>query len=118
MSTERIFRENINGIKCVYKGILHSYNDKPAKIDKYGTKTWYKEGIYHRENGPALVKSEFEVWYLNGKMHRANGPAYTNKLGTQEWYIHGKRHREDGPAVIKANGDKEWWLNGERQPDP
>jgi len=60
-------------------------------IDKYGDKRWYKDGLLHREDGPAIE------W--------ANGD--------KEWYIEDKRHRVDGPAVECINGDKWWYYQGQ-----
>jgi len=54
-----------------------------------------------------------KIWYLNGKLHREDGPAIEKSNGIIYWYLNGKRHREDGPAVECANGDKLWYLNGE-----
>ena len=62
-----------------------------CKIDTNGTKHWYLNGRYHREDGPAAIEI-------------ANG----NKW----WYLNGKYHRKDGPAVELANGTKYWYLNG------
>jgi len=59
-------------------------------IDDFGTKRWYKEGKFHREDGPA-------VEYADGKKY---------------WYKEGNRHREDGPAIECADGRKEYWKNG------
>jgi len=51
-------------------------------------------------------------WYLNGKYHREDGPAIENSNGTKAWYLNGKCHREDGPAIeYGGGGTKEWWLN-------
>jgi hypothetical protein len=55
-----------------------------------GSKTWYKDGEFHRDDGPAVE------WYN----------------GTKSWWLNGKRHREDGAAVVRANGKREWWLDG------
>jgi hypothetical protein len=59
-------------------------------IDEYGTKYWYLNGKYHRDDGPALE------WTNSGK----------------EWYLNGLRHRVDGPARELSNGSKAWFLNG------
>ena len=59
-------------------------------VDKYGNRRWYKEGKYHRDDGPAV---EF-----------ANGH--------KEWLKEGERHRDDGPAIELADGYKSWYLNG------
>jgi len=53
-----------------------------------GKKEWYKEGEYHREDGPAIE--------------------YTS--GLKYWYKEGNLHRIDGPAVEYINGRKEWWI--------
>jgi len=53
-------------------------------------------------------------WYLNGKYHREDGPALEWANGDKEWFLNGKLHREDGPAVEYANGSKSWYLSGER----
>jgi hypothetical protein len=63
-----------------------------VKVNTYGTKFWYLNGKYHREDGPAIEYAD----------------------GDKFWYLNGKYHREDGPAVEHANGDKFWYLNDER----
>ena len=50
-------------------------------------------------------------WFLNGEYHREDGPAVENAVGNKYWFLHGYRHREDGPAVEWADGLKEWWLH-------
>ena len=50
-------------------------------------------------------------WYLNGKFHREDGPAIEYADGAKEWFLNGERHREDGPAVEFADGSKFWYLN-------
>jgi hypothetical protein len=52
-----------------------------------------------------------KVWWLNGERHREDGPAIERSNGDKEWYLNGKRHRENGPAIEWANGDKMWLLN-------
>ena len=34
-------------------------------------------------------------WFLNGKFHREDGPAIEFSNGNKEWLVNGKRHRED-----------------------
>jgi hypothetical protein len=53
-------------------------------------------------------------WYLNGKFHREDGPAIEWSDGTKSWWLNGKRHREDGPAFECSDGYKAWWLNDKR----
>jgi antitoxin component YwqK of YwqJK toxin-antitoxin module len=77
-----------------------------------GDKYWYKNGLLHRENGPAVISQYCQIWYLNGRRHREDGPAYIDShKERKEWYRKGKLHREDGPAVI-VGSIKQWWWNG------
>ncbi len=71
-------------------------------------------GDLHCINGPALKNSTGEFWFKNGLYHRENGPAIIYLKGREEWFLNGKRHREDGPAIIDFNGKEEWFLNDER----
>jgi hypothetical protein len=64
-------------------------NQPELEVDVYGCKQWVLNGLYHREDGPA-------VEYKNGD---------------KAWYLNGIYHREDGPAIIHPNGEKEWWFN-------
>lgn len=61
-----------------------------CNVDLIGNKKWTLNGIFHREDGPAIE--------------------YTN--GDKEWYINGKLHRLDGPAIIYSNGRVNWCVNG------
>lgn len=65
-----------------------------------------KNGRYESKRGDVR-------WYLNGKLHRENGPAIERSDGLRQWFQHGTLHREDGPAV-EIEGSKEWWLNDEK----
>ena len=74
---------------------------------------WYKNGLLHRENGPAVEYSNGKKeWYKNGELHREDGPAIEWKSGNKEWFKNGKLHRENGPAVEKKDGTKMWYKNG------
>jgi len=106
----------------------HDMDDNPI-IDEYGTKSWYKHGLRHRDGDkPAAISSDGEYfWYQNGLLHREGdkpaiihvngtmecGPAVTHPNGEMHWYQHGKRHREDGPAVILLTGTEYWFKDGE-----
>lgn len=75
-----------------------------------------KGGVYHRDNGPAIINihktsfgSELKIWYKNGFKHRENGPAVilirdgslrNFKSVTKEWHLNGKLHRKGNPALI------------------
>jgi hypothetical protein len=87
-----------------------------------GVKCWQLNGIYHREDGPAVdyINGD-KFWYLNGESHREDGPAVEYANGDERWYLNGQLHREDGPAIsyykikdckIKDYKIKEWWITG------
>lgn len=84
-----------------------------VRIDDKGNKYWFLNGLYHREDGPAVeFASGCKFWYRNDNLHREDGPALEFANGSKSWYLYGELHREDGPAIEYANGTKEWWLNG------
>ena len=105
----------IDGNKYWYKeGILHR-EDGPAIDLVDGSKEWYKEGLRHRKDGPAVeYVSGTRKWYKEGKLHREDGPAIEYADGTKEWWKEGKLHREDGPAIELVDGGKEWYNKGLR----
>jgi hypothetical protein len=65
---------------------------------------YYKDGKYHREDGPAVTESfdGLKKWYRNGVRHRVDGPALYNDNDpeTEAWYFNGKYHNETGPAIV------------------
>lgn len=74
---------------------------------------WYKNGEYHRVNGPAIIYDDgTKLWFFHGLVHRVDGPAITHPNGHEEWYFYGKRHREDGPAIIWPSGKTEYYKMG------
>ena len=78
-----------------------------------GTKQWYVNGKYHREDGPACEDPNgTKMWYINGDLHRLDGPAIEYANGDKSWYLHGKLHRENGPAIEWTSGTRYWFLNG------
>ena len=88
-------------------------------ITGIGNKFWYKDDLFHREDGPAFegLTGEKE-WYKNGSLHRIGGPALESRDGIKEWWVNGKKSRLEGPAVIKINDYEYWFLNGiEYQPE-
>ncbi len=87
-------------------------------IDIFGDKYWYLNGVRHREDGPAVERSDgYKAWYLNGELHREDGPAAEFADGSKFWWFNGKRHREDGPAdeyMVYGRAYKRWWYNDEK----
>lgn len=89
--------------------------DGPAMERSNGDKFWYLNGELHRKDGPAMEFADGDKhWCMYGRLHRTDGPAIESANGKKEWHINGKRHRTDGPAVEYPNGTNEWWLDGKR----
>lgn len=72
-------------------------------------------GNYHRLHGPAYISRNYnyEIWYKDGLMHREDGPAFTHNKN-EYYFQNGKLHRLDGPAVITKGGPKEYWIDGQK----
>ena len=88
------------------------------QIDEFGTKRWYLNGKRHREDGPAIEKTNgTKKWYLNGKLHREDGPAIEWSIKNLHNHYENRSDSEEseslGPVVVRADGAKEWWLNGD-----
>lgn len=83
-----------------------------------GTKYWYLNNLFHRENGPAIEYINGQVeYYKYGKCHREDGPARILPDGTKQYWLNDEAHREDGAAQIHPDGTKDYWLNGNYYPD-
>jgi len=76
----------------VLKSHFEGITDGMAKDSITGDICWFKDGILHREDGPAIELAN----------------------GTKRWFVNGKRHRADGPAVELANGKMYYFLNGNK----
>ena len=62
-------------------------------INKSGTKCWYKDGLAHRDDGPAIIyRDGAQHWYKNGVCHRDYGPASIYCDGSQAWYKEGEEY--------------------------
>lgn len=62
--------------------------------DSTGTKWYYKDGLLHREDGPAVLYADgSESWFMNGVLHRTGGPARDWVSGNEEWYQHGEPYQ-------------------------
>jgi hypothetical protein len=66
------------------------------------------------ENDCQVREDGAKVWYRNGVVHREGGPAIERTDGTCEWYAEGVRHRDDGPAIISPDGQCQWFQHGTR----
>lgn len=73
-----IFKNKLVQTFMQYKlGKLHSVDDYPAVIvytlsGEIKTQKWYKYGVHHRDNGPAIIENDHTMWFCNGKYIRKN----------------------------------------------
>ena len=74
-------------------------------------KEWYKNGVFHRDDGPAVEWANgYKEWFINGKLHREDGPALIFPHGDEYWYKEGKQHRIDGPAMVRGDKTGHYWI--------
>ena len=82
-----------------------------------GTKYWIKEGLFHREDGPAIEHANgIKEWFKEGKLHREDEPAVEFPDGSKHWYKDDKLHRLDGPAIENSDGTIYCYLENEYYP--
>ena len=79
---------------------------KTIKIEQYSEIPSYFTGIVVYPNGN-------KFWFKEGKWHREDGPAIEWRDGSKSWLKEGNLHRTDGPAKGWSSGTKEWYLEGE-----
>ena len=102
-----------DGDKFWYRNGMYHRSDGPAVEEADGSKLWYRNGKLHRDDGPAVECADgSKKWYRNGELHRDDGPAVEYIDGYKSWYRKGKLHRDDGPAVERVDGTKDWYRNG------
>jgi hypothetical protein len=65
-----------------------------------------------KKNGLVIEPNGAKLWYKDGVIHRDDGPAVEYIYGNKFWYKNGLRHRIGGPEVERIDGDKECWLYG------
>ena len=80
-----------------------------------GDVVWYKDGLIHREDGPAIEYADgHKSWHKNGVHNRDDGHAIEFPNGDKEWWKEDKRHRLDGPAIEHIDGFKLWFIEGKQ----
>ena len=74
-----------------------SYTEYKVEVYDSGHRYWHnKEGLYHREDGPAIEDADgSKAWYINGQYHREDGPAIENANGTKAWYLKDINYTEE-----------------------
>lgn len=112
-------------------GTIHPTGGFDEYIGQPYVHEWLRNGVRHREDGPAYISSNYAWWYLDGELirevqgdgtqlwyqnhslHREDGPAVIQADRTQLWYRDGRLHRDEGPAVIYRHGEQEWYRDGQ-----
>jgi antitoxin component YwqK of YwqJK toxin-antitoxin module len=84
--------------------LVRSFNG-PAKL-------YFRDGLLHRDNQPAVESLGSKCWYQEGKLHREDGPAVEVKKG-HDW-LSPESELFDGPCSIYYEDDK---LIKEERPD-
>jgi hypothetical protein len=92
-----------------------------------GSKTWYnKDYNRNRVDGPAYENTHgTKEWYKNGEFHRFDGPALVSKAFfddgeriVEHWFIDGKEISDDRLAEIterhQLNPDWKMWTDAEK----
>ena len=49
------------------------------------------DGLWHKEDGPAVNQPYYKAWFINGYMHRLDGPARMRYNKPSEYWLYGKR---------------------------
>ena len=126
-----------------YESNLPNYIlDLPDNIYEFGRHLvieYHKNGKYHREYGPALIRYYYS-WYEHAKLSEINLPTTINygskmiklsipehlssvikrgEIEYEEWYRYGKLHREGGAAIVQYTKrgeikDEQYFVNGNR----
>jgi len=87
MNKEKVIKEFKNITETGYflnednEFITHSFDDEPAIIFNSGTKIWFKDGIWHRDNNlPSIIQTDgSKIFYKNGQQYWfINGEEYYN----------------------------------------
>lgn len=91
-------------------------SEETCKTDEGGNKTWYKNGLIHRDGGLPAIEcvNGHRGWYEHGEFHRDGGlPASVWANGSRHWYRHGKHYRDSNlPTTEHQDGRKHWYRAG------
>lgn len=61
-----------------------------------------KDGFYHCETGPATINSDEKQWFINGELHREDGPAVERSNGEKEWCYKDECHGFNNDFTVKS----------------
>ena len=87
--------EGRNGLDYIHNELADGIYIYEWDINYYQIE-YFKDGLFHRDDGPAVVESNgSQAWYQYGEYHRNDGPAIIYPNGFQAWYQHGKIVQEE-----------------------
>jgi hypothetical protein len=62
----------------------------------------YKNGLYHREDGPARIFPDFYLeWWNEGLLHNLIGPAVVYPNGNKGYFIHGNKSTKEAVELLR-----------------
>jgi len=70
-------------------GVRHRDGDLPAIEDVWGDRQWYKNGKLHRDGDLPAIEGGTKYWSVNGVLHREDGPAVVRSDGTTQYFLNG-----------------------------
>lgn len=77
-----------------HKGILQPGTINYDKRGKVKNRSWYKNGDYHRENGPAIIDNDGgKEWYMNGQIIKKVYPRKVIKAAKKGKMIKPKKEK-------------------------
>ena len=102
---------------------------RDAKTGEVKIEEWWKDGLMHREDEPALIvhgingtlANGYRIWYRGGYKHRKKGPAevsfdFDQIPDMEAWFEDGYLSRRGGPAYWSRYDDvvycEYWYRNG------
>jgi hypothetical protein len=75
-----------------HEGRMHKASG-PAYINPlYDEEIWYYEGKMHRDDGPAYRHKGNFAWFKHGVLHNLEGPAVVEMAGPLQYWIDGIRY--------------------------
>ena len=68
---------------------------------------FYKNNKLHNKNGPAIIcNDEYKVWCINGLYHREDGPAVEYANGVKQWRYKDEFYGENNYFTIESWKEK------------
>ena len=83
--------------------------DKISKEVSFDVTRYRKNGVLHREDGPAYISRDYCFWYKEGKIHREDGYAVISEKHNEYHYYLDDMHysKEDyEEACVNKISDK------------